>query len=744
MKSLVALLLLGSASAFAEVPAERFPIAPPSFELAAGTRIPPSATESEDGFLAAWIDSRLGTGCVWATRFSADGRILTPAGFPIAFAIADSAFVASDGRNYLVGWSGDTGVGMAFVRPDGSVERVEPAISGRLASLKWTGSDYAAIHVDSGAILVTSIDRDGRSTAEGIELVSRGVRGDVAVSISDHTTMVIMRATDGGLRALSVPNFDTHIPIDLGTYASQSANVLTPAIATDGRNHLVVWREADGLRARLLDPSGNPLGERIGIDLPGSGVPTVVWNGSEYVVATYSDTLFVALRLDAEGVVLDSEPHTLAVTTDAIQNATLVSGQRGVLALSTRKVPMNTEGYVARYDHIYSNFLSSWLTAGRWSEELVSSGPRRRLDLAGMWLNGAYTVAWIEGGWLKLGAVPYGGGVPQAEPLAVGPVIAAQFDAAIASGDANGLVTWIEKLGKLHVLYGALVTPDGVRMRAGEPFVIDQIEDYGNRPVVVWDGRAFVVFWTRERNVVAIRVRSDGTVLDTVPRMVLDDFECQHGCDQTSVARSGDEYFLTAKVGYATTCGFSGACTGYYMRGTRVTADLRRVGPMINLSPETTLFMEAGPDGWIVGSGRGGSNGELRRLRTVFVNRDGTTKNLDSIDGLSSENDNILGDIYWNGQTFVLTATFLSPSSIRRITRQLTPEGTWTSLPTIADFRPSTGIQVLTGGPQPLVVYEAYPVPGERNAGVLVGHYLGTPPPPPPPPPIPRRRVSGK
>ncbi len=119
-------------------------------------------------------------------------------------------------------------------------------------------------------------------------------------------------------------------------------------------------------------------------------------------------------------------------------------------------------------------------------------------------------------------------------------VAGTQYEPEIARGADKSLVVWTdnrsslqdvwlshtkfdEELGSMHDIYAARLDASGAVIDT-TPIIISQGQHYQTWPHVAWNGENWLVAWTTEResdpysvDLLAVRVASDGTVLDPTP-----------------------------------------------------------------------------------------------------------------------------------------------------------------------------------------------------------------------------------
>lgn len=245
---------------------------------APGLQASPDVASDGQDFLAAWQDERnTGYREVYATRITAQGTVLDPAGIPVSTGgcCRFSPSVAFGGGNYFVAWvhpSDFTDIRAARVTPAGVV--LDPAGIPVSTAGNWQWDP--AVASDGTDYLVVWWDQ--RSTPNG----TYGTR-----------------VTAGG--AVLDPN---GIPIS-GGHGGRA-----PAVAFDGTNYLVVWEDDRGggsIYGARVTPAGVVLDQNgilVSASPPGLGGPAVAFDGTNYMVTWDHGPVYVA-RISPAGVVLD-------------------------------------------------------------------------------------------------------------------------------------------------------------------------------------------------------------------------------------------------------------------------------------------------------------------------------------------------------------------------------------------------------------------------------------------------------
>lgn len=275
-----------------------------------------SIAAAGDLYVVVW--SAASTGLRFA-RVTADGRVLDPGGVPLA-EHGGGAKIATSGEEFLVIWSGGTGVttqsiSSAVIRPTGA-----PAMtSGVLTSpfpqipiqLVWTGSDYAL-----GWLEYQSYPCQSRNCSVGV--VSDATRFTRDGNLSSTTRVL----EHGGLKGLQ----------------------------WNGSELVIIYNEVDGLYSKTLSGGPRRIGSRADFQTAftrsssGFNVFTTF-----YGPAPFPQTSVVMISLDRNGAPLGSELPLISEGRPSLTDATFAFG-RAWLAFTTpwKPMPEAHEGFISR------------------------------------------------------------------------------------------------------------------------------------------------------------------------------------------------------------------------------------------------------------------------------------------------------------------------------------------------------------------------------------------------------------
>jgi len=471
-----------------------------STEPTADQVTPTIAYNGSTFMLITWRDFRNGAGSdIYACRFATDGTVFDPSGIAISTAANDQTFpvVAWDGAQFLVSWedfrTGNAGniVG-ARVSTGGGV--LDPS---GISLAAGTNSAIRALTTASNGTYTLTVTVGDR-TAGNFHIY--GIRIDHSGNVLDPTEILISAAADAQVRPAIAWNGVDYLVVwedysggdanisgarvtpagavldAVGILISSAANdQLTPAVAYDGANWLVVWSDFrsgttdDVYAARVtaggsvLDPIGIPVAQGTGDQLD----PAVAWSGFNYLVVWDDSRIagnadIFASRVTAGGIVLDGTGVPVSTASGA------------------QKFP------AVSYDGL--NFVVAWQDSRGANTDIWAS----RVDISASVLD------------------PVG--------IQLTGALNSQTRPAVASDGASTLVLWEDRrtgaaadlVGTRLTSGGILLDPAGIRITTAAN---DQI-----RPAVTWDGTNYVVVWQDLRlsalgDIYATRISSGGLPL---------------------------------------------------------------------------------------------------------------------------------------------------------------------------------------------------------------------------------------
>jgi len=496
---------------------------------AANSQESPSVAFDGANFLVVWDDTRNGAlDDVYGARVSPAGVVLDRNGIAISTSNRQqyAPSVAFDGTDYLVAWTdsragtGEFDVYGARVSPAGLVRDTAgiPIATGAQVSVypavAWDGANCLVVW-QSGITSGFSDIRGARVSPAGTVLDTAGI----AVSTAD------------------------------------SAQV-SPAVAFDGANYLVVWEDersgpaADIYGARVstagsvLDPAGIVVSPA---DL-WQGAPSVAFDGTNYLIAWddlrgSASTDVYAARLSRDGVLLDPTGLVVSGAANAQTTPALACDGTNCLAVwkDVRSIT-SADIYGARIGP--SGVVLDSIGIAVTATVNVQYYPAVAFDGTN------YLVAWADdrnGDYDIYGArISEAGAVLDPAALAISTADGDQGAPVLGFDGANYLVAWEdERSGNYSDVYCARVAPNGsVLDPAG--IAVSSKGNLQEAPAVAFDGANHLVVWQDFRDasnykIYGARVTPAGSVLDTagIPISVLATYQYAPG-----VAFDGSNYLV--------------------------------------------------------------------------------------------------------------------------------------------------------------------------------------------------------
>ena len=418
------------------------------------------------------------------------------------------AQIASDGRDYLVHWLDTRGDGrFAEVTNDGVVTPRGGSPSAVFGSLGWNGSDYEmVINPFYEALQITRIDRSGHPidttparAAPGLNVTRFLVSGPrtlavggapwlasvfgpagnlirsvpisggipVALASNDNAFAVLSSSLDDGALSLTRISRDG-VPLDATPIGIGVAPLGFFRLASDGVGWMVARVDAGvnvppyAAHFMALSADGIPRGGLTTIALPGNravGAWDVVWSGTAYV--------FACAALDDHSVWHATLGHNAEIVSPPEEIAT--SGGQDVALASNGSSALLTWGSPPFLPATNS---PSVMTPDGMSAQLFDADGARR--------GTAFPMTWSA--------------APQARQE-------------IAWDGSELLAVWAEASG----LFMGRLSGDGTPLDGRGREIVSTTSDLPPF-AVAYDGSRFVVAWGAGPTVMALRVRTDGTV----------------------------------------------------------------------------------------------------------------------------------------------------------------------------------------------------------------------------------------
>ncbi len=525
---------------------------------AGGNQDDPVIAFDGTNYLVVWLDDR--DGYIYGARVHPSGVILDSAGIAISTVESRKSWpaVAFDGTNYLVVWSeirNYPGEDIYGARVSTSGVVLDPdgiAISTTLnretdPTVAFDGTNYLVVWAD---------DRNGPNNWDiyGARVSPSGVVLDpegIAISTEENIQGDPVIAFDGTNYLIvwdDYRNYSTSLWDIYGARVSPSGTVLDtagiavsavfedqgcPAIAFDGTNYLVVWKDMRSgtydVYCTLVNQSGIVL-DRVGIPICSTGdtwswFSAVAFDGTNYLVVWADEQtgtgfdLYGArvspsgIVLDTAGIVISTEmgwQFTPGVAFDGTNYLVVWSDSRALFSGTIYGARINQSGVVLEPE----GFLVPLAANNQDCSSIAFDGTN-------------YLVVWQDNrsGYYNI----YGARVNQSatvlDPIgfAISTETSHQTYPAVTFDGTNYLVVWSDdrnEPGTSHFdIYGARVSTSGVVLDP-EGIAISTNSSYGKGgPDVAFDGTNYLVVWQEnigyDLNIYGARVSISGAILDT-------------------------------------------------------------------------------------------------------------------------------------------------------------------------------------------------------------------------------------
>ena len=319
---------------------------------ASGAESEVALTRAGSDILAAWLDTRSGTGSneLWSTRIGPGASVAAPGGVRLATSVgADGPSLSWNGTDYLAAWRAPGGVHTIRVSAAGVPD---PAGSSVLIPTGTSRPDLASVPgahllvwVDSARMPTeTTLERRLPATgAAGPDLVVGGVASaESEPSLASDGTRYLLTWTDTrhGWKTIYGTRLD-----EAGTALDGTGRLLSPetrdadrygaTVSWGNGMYLCVWQrrplmgamtiEATRLGAdgTVLDPT--PMQLSPGVFFADRPRPSIAWNGSSWLVVWTGFDGIEGARVSPQGQVLDTTPLAISRSTSNITRDPVVA-----------------------------------------------------------------------------------------------------------------------------------------------------------------------------------------------------------------------------------------------------------------------------------------------------------------------------------------------------------------------------------------------------------------------------------
>ncbi|SEL58453.1 hypothetical protein SAMN05444354_1077 [Stigmatella aurantiaca] len=321
------------------------------------------------------------------------------------------------------------------------------------------------------------------------------------------------------------------------------------AVATDGHQSLVVWR--DVLRpsemfaarvsknGRLLDPESIPLNPESAFE---PGAPAVAFDGEQFIVTWHGPSTLAVARVNRDGT-LDGPPIALVETpgSGSSRSGIACTWRKCLVAWAEYLVPQGVRGIMVEFEG-----------TGIRSREILIASPTPANTSFGVpvaFSNNRFLVAWSSDA-LSLpkvfaARVTYDGTVLDPGGFLLSDTPGAQTFLDAVGTRQGFLVAWSDSRTGTLDIFGTFVRPDGfVPNREGFPISTGPDEDF--TPALAYDGHRVLATWARQSpgqiTLLGNFVSAGGT-LDPEDSFLLSDGAFARELDQDVVSLNG-KFFM--------------------------------------------------------------------------------------------------------------------------------------------------------------------------------------------------------
>lgn len=359
------------------------------------------------------------------------------------------------------------------------------------------------------------------------ELIVKDARGRVlhrALPALDGDRVMLdvpARVLAGARYPLTVdPSVGPELPASDPVYGPGGFGQSEAAVAWDGSNYLVVWRDE---RAALEEYiyAARVTGAGVVLDNTGfrvsstrSNAPAVAWNGSNFLVVWESNSDIRAARVSSGGAVLDPSGFDVATAAGGqIEPSVASDGSNFLVVWGDFRTSLTT----GTASDVYGARITGAGTVLEPNGIPISAGYGHQTSPSVAFNGLRFLVAWDDArsGTFDVYAsrVNKSGIVVDGTGIAVSTATGDQQDPAVASDGSTFLVAWSSGGSPNQDIYAARVSNTGV---VADPtgIAVSTAAPQDLYPAATWDGTNFVIAWEASQVVRAARVTTLGAVLD--------------------------------------------------------------------------------------------------------------------------------------------------------------------------------------------------------------------------------------
>jgi hypothetical protein len=510
-----------ASQAFADTPASSVVYTGAPF-----TQHQPAAATNGTDFLVAWRDNRFTLpnarpGQIYVARVASNGRLLDT---PTAIALADphdalpsswtnsAPSVAWTGRVYIVAWHDFGSASMRTVRidSDGTILDTFPRTLPNVFSMSYgaaaSGPDAALITYgrSDSSVHAALFNGEGNVVSTDIALPHAKVDDSPVAASNGSSFYVAWRRWDG------TQSIVMGVPVDrngtLGTARSVAATWAGPLIASNGKDYLITYIDANKLLAAA----------HIGSDaraITTTRLPfKVSWPFRGALLSRYGNSYLLAVvdpQFRVSGVILGPTARTIG-TIPLTTGATV----QGAIALAGSATSALVAWPEARFGGTLDTDVFSRIVGAQSDETLLSRAAARQLYPKVASSPIVSLVVWLEyrgfgEGEVRATRLAANGTVLDREGIKLGDGV---YDPpAVAFDGVNFVVAWRQARG---AVYTNRVAPDGALLdglsgRLAVPYAFDfGLGSNGEESILAWSSQS----WPSPQHVRAARIGRDGAL----------------------------------------------------------------------------------------------------------------------------------------------------------------------------------------------------------------------------------------
>lgn len=299
-----------------------------------------------------------------------------------------------------------------------------------------------------------------------------------------------------------------------------------PAIAFDGTNYCVVWQDdrngTTDIYAIRIDHSGFIIDStEIMVSSSGQALisPAIAFDGVNYLVVWETESFYGqqndihGARINQAGIVLDTIPITISAELNAQKSPSIAfDGTNYFVTWIDRRYDLGA---------IYGTRVSPAASVlDPQGIPICYDPPAQPVSPILIFGNSVYLVIWSISGDIRAARINLSGVVLDPFGFTISSASNSQYAPAIAFDGTNFLVTWTDMRNWVPLLtdiFGARVNQSGVVLDvSGIPISVG--ESYQKNPRMAFDGTNYFTLWSDGRNgynVCGVRISQSGQVIDS-------------------------------------------------------------------------------------------------------------------------------------------------------------------------------------------------------------------------------------